>query len=72
MYLSTIKNAKTYELFWPTIFKKCDIKISLETEKKIHYKRNLVLNKNIIIHFYQDIHYISQKFHNFLKNNNFH
>ena len=44
--------------------------ISLETIKKLHRKRNVVLNENVIIHSDQGVHYTSPKFHNLLKKYN--
>ena len=44
--------------------------ISLETIKKLHRKRNVVLSENVIIHSDQGVHYTSPKFHNLLKKYN--
>ena len=42
--------------------------ISLETVKKLHCKKNVVLSENVIIHSDQGVHYTDPKFHNLLKN----
>ena len=44
--------------------------ISLETVKKLHRKKNIILNENVIIHSDQGVHYTSPKFHNLLKKYN--
>ena len=44
--------------------------ISLETIKKLHRKRKLMLSEKVIIHSDQGVHYTSSKFHNLLKKYN--
>lgn len=44
--------------------------ISLETIKKLHRKRKLMLSEKVIIHSDQGVHYTSSKFYNLLKKYN--
>lgn len=69
-YLSTIKDAETNEILAYYISENMTLDISLETVKKLHCKRHIVLNKNVIIHSDQGVHYTSPKFHNLLKKYN--
>ena len=69
-YLSTIKDAETNEILAYYISENMTLDISLETIKKLHRKRNVVLNENVIIHSDQGVHYTSPKFHNLLKKYN--
>ena len=63
-YLSTIKDAETNEILAYYISESMTLDISLETVKKLHRKKNVILNKNVIIHSDQGVHYTSPKFHN--------
>ncbi len=67
-YLSTIKDAETHEILAYYISESMTIGISLETVKKLHRKKHIVLNKNVIMHSDQGVHYTSPKFHDLLKN----
>ena len=69
-YLSTIKDAETNEILAYYISESMTLDISLETVKKLHRKKNVILNKNVIIHSDQGVHYTSPKFHNLLKKYN--
>ena len=69
-YLSTIKDAETNEILAYYISENMTLDISLETIKKLHRKRNVVLSENVIIHSDQGVHYTSPKFHNLLKKYN--
>ena len=39
--------------------------------KRLHHKRNLILNENAIIHSNQGAHYASPKFHHLIKKDDF-
>ena len=67
-YLSTIKDAETNEILAYYISESMTLDISLEIVKKLHRKKNVILNENVIIHSDQGVHYTSPKFHNLLKN----
>lgn len=67
-YLSTIKDAETNEILAYYISENMTLDISLETIKKLHRKRKLMLSEKVIIHSDQGVHYTSPKFHNLLKN----
>lgn len=69
-YLSTIKDAETNEILTYYISENMTLDISLETVKKLHCKKNVILNENVIIHSDQGVHYTSPKFHNLLKKYN--
>ena len=69
-YLSTIKDAETNEILTYYISENMTLDISLETVKKLHRKKNIILNENVIIHSDQGVHYTSPKFHNLLKKYN--
>ena len=69
-YLSTIKDAETNEILAYYISERMTLDISLETVKKLHRKKNIVLNENVIIYSNQGVHYTSPKFHNLLKKYN--
>lgn len=69
-YLSTIKNAETNEILAYYISENMTLDISLETIKKLHRKRKLMLSEKVIIHSDQGVHYTSSKFHNLLKKYN--
>ena len=69
-YLSTIKDAETNEILAYYISENMTLDISLETVKKLHRKKNVILNENVIIHSDQGVHYTSPKFHNLLKKYN--
>lgn len=69
-YLSTIKDAETNEILAYYISENMTLDISLETIKKLHRKRKLMLSEKIIIHSDQEVHYTSPKFHNLLKKYN--
>ena len=69
-YLSTIKDAETNEILAYYISESMTLDISLETVKKLHRKKNVILNENVIIHSDQGVHYTSPKFHNLLKKYN--
>lgn len=69
-YLSTIKDAETNEILAYYISENMTLDISLETIKKLHRKRKLMLSEKVIIHSDQGVHYTSSKFHNLLKKYN--
>ena len=69
-YLSTIKDAETNEILAYYISESMTLDISLETIKKLHRKKNVILNENVIIHSDQGVHYTSPRFQNLLKQNN--
>ena len=69
-YLSTIKDAETNEILAYYISKSMTLDISLETVKKLHRKKHIVLNENVMIHSDQGVYYTSPKFHNLLKKYN--
>ncbi len=69
-YLSTIKDAETNEILAYYISENMTLDISLETIKKLHRKRKLMLSEKVIIHSDQGVHYTSSKFHKLLKKYN--
>lgn len=69
-YLSTIKDAETNEILAYHISENMMLEISLETVKKLHRKKDIILSKNVVIHSDQGVHYTSPKFHNLLKKYN--
>lgn len=69
-YLLTIKDVETNEKLTYHISKKMILEIPLETVKKLHRKKNVILNENVVIHSDQEVHYTSSKFHNLLKKYN--
>jgi len=69
-YLSTIKDAETNEILAYHLSENMQLDISLETIKKLHRKRNIILSENVIVHSDQGVHYTSPKFHALLKKYN--
>ena len=69
-YLSTIKDAETNEILAYHISVNMSLDISLETVKKLHRKRHIVLNENAVIHSDQGVHYTSPQFHKLLEKYN--
>ena len=69
-YLSTVKDGETNEILAYYISEKLTLDISLETIKKLHRNKNIVLCNKAKIHSDQGVHYTSPKFHELLKKYN--
>ena len=69
-YLSTIKDAETNEILAYHLSENMQLDISLETVKKLHRKKKIILSETVIIHYDQGVHYTSPKFHSLLKKYN--
>ena len=69
-YLSTVKDGETNEILAYYISEKLTLDISLETIKKLHRNKNILLCNKVKIHSDQVVHYTSPKFHELLKKYN--
>ena len=69
-YLSTVKDGETNEILAYYISEKLTLDISLETIKKLHRNKNILLCNKVKIHSDQGVHYTSPKFHELLKKYN--
>lgn len=69
-YLSTIKDAETNEILAWYLSETLHLNISLETVKKLHKSKTIILNENVKLHSDQGVHYTSPKYHQLLKKYN--
>ena len=69
-YLSTIKDAETNEILAYYISESLSLEISLETVKKLHRNKSIILSEDVKLHSDQRAHYTSPKFHELVKKYN--